>query len=205
MSVSAHLLESQAEKDWLEKSTGEFAPFFKEFLQQDTPVNKIENFIELFNSTPTMFTHLTKANKEVLLQLKKGRHSVIHCPISNRLLGNGLLDIEALNTQHIQWSIATDGLSSNFTLDLFEEMKHALFMHHHIDLKELADILLINATKTAADNLNLNKGEIAVGKDADFIVLQNQDAKDEELALNILLHQREISHVIINSKLIKGK
>ena len=196
--TSAHYMESPAEKEWLESNSGDFVPFFKEFLKQDYAVNTSEEFLELFKEKPTLMTHVVQANDDELKQLSKDGHTVIHCPISNRLLGNGAIDLEQLDANGVPWVMGTDGLSSNYALDLFEEMKIALFMHADADLLPLAKELLASATSKSAAALGLNTGEIAVGREADLLVIDLEATPNEQLALHLLLHGYNIAHIYIN-------
>lgn len=199
-SVSAHYMESPAERAWLDQNSGDFKPFFKEFLSQEYALSTSEAFLELFNEVPTLFTHVVHANTKELKALKTAGHTVVHCPISNRLLGNGALDLDALEAQKLRWLCATDGLSSNYDLNLFEEMKIALFMHKESDLLSLAKNLLNSVTIEAAKALNLNTGEIDEGKNADLLVLSLEEEPNEQLALHLILHQYPISAIYINGK-----
>ncbi|HFU74287.1 MAG TPA: metal-dependent hydrolase [Helicobacteraceae bacterium] len=198
--LSAHYLESNAEREWLDNSEGEFKPFFKNLIGQDKAVNSAGEFLNLFDNHPTLMTHVIKANDNELQQLADKGHTVIHCPISNRLLGNGAINLDALDNHNINWLCATDGLSSNYKLDLFEEMKIALFMHSETPLLPLAQSLIESVTSRAAKALNLNKGSIEVGKDADMLVLTLDEEPNEQLALHLLLHNYPIDSLFINGK-----
>ena len=148
-------------------------------------------------------THVVQANDEELRQLSADGHIVIHCPISNRLLGNGTIDLDKLEEHGVPWVIGTDGLSSNYGLDLIEEMKIALFMHSGANLLTLAKKLLTNATRESAKALQLNTGEIAVGKEADLLVIDLESTPNEQLPLHLLLHGYNIEHVYINGHSVK--
>jgi cytosine/adenosine deaminase-related metal-dependent hydrolase len=196
--LSAHFLESPAEREWCESNSGEFAPFFKEFLKQEYSVNSSDEFLSLFEGHPALMTHVLQASEHQLQKLHDDGHHVIHCPISNRLLGNGAIDIDALERVGVDWLCATDGLSSNYTLDLFEEMKIALFMHHGQDLLRFAQKLLESVTCKVAKALGLNTGSIEVGKNADMILLNLDETPNEQLVLHLLLHHYKIQSVYIN-------
>ncbi|MEA3522178.1 MAG: metal-dependent hydrolase [Campylobacterota bacterium] len=196
--LSAHYMESRAEQEWCEHNSGDFAPFFKEFLKQEYAVNSSDEFLSLFEGFPTLMTHVVHANEKQLEKLHLDNHTVIHCPISNRLLGNGAIDLDALDDANIEWLCATDGLSSNYTLNLFEEMKIALFMHHGQDLLPFAHKLLESVTCKAAQALGLNTGAIQEGKNADMLVLNLDETPNEQLALHLILHQYPIQSVYIN-------
>lgn len=204
LKLTAHFMESNAERAWLDKNEGEFKDFFENLLKQKSSVSSSSEFLEHFNTHKTLLTHVVKANEEELQTLSSNRHTVIHCPISNRLLGNGALDLQKLQEHNIRWICATDGLSSNYKLDLFEEMKCALFMHDNIPLLELAKNLIKSVTKDAADALGINSGEITEGKNADMIVLDLESEPNAELAIHLILHRYNISKVYVNGKLKKG-
>jgi len=201
--LTAHFMESQAERDWLDKSDGDFKKFFNELLKQEKNVSDSSEFLEHFNEVPTLLTHAVQANNSELETISTCRHTVIHCPISNRLLGNPTLDIKALNDKKIRWIVATDGLSSNYKLDLFEEMKMSLFMHPSAPLLGFAHSLLDGVTKHAAEALSLNTGEIKEGKNADMLVLDLDAVPTKELAIHLILHRYNISKIYINGKLEK--
>ncbi|MFC2073613.1 metal-dependent hydrolase [Campylobacterota bacterium] len=196
--LSAHYMESPEERDWLDDNSGDFKPFFNDFLKQDYAVNTSKGFLELFKETPTLFTHVIHANEAEYKELKRSGHTIIHCPISNRLLGNGALNLDEIETHDIKWICATDGLSSNYDLNLFEEMKIALFMHKEGDLLGLAKKLLNSVTMDAAKALNLNTGEVAEGKNADLLVINLDEEPNDQLPIHLILQQFPISYRYIN-------
>lgn len=203
LKLTAHFMESDAERRWLDNSEGDFKEFFEKFLKQTNAVSDSNEFLSHFNGVQTLFAHVVKANTDELQTLSQNNHTVIHCPISNRLLGNGILNIKELNDNNIKWVVATDGLSSNYQLDLFEEMKISLFTHANAPLLDFAQALLQGVTINAAQALGLNCGEISEGKNADMIVLDLDHEPTEELAVHLILHRYNISKIYINGKLVK--
>jgi len=202
--LSAHFMESQAERDWLDKSDGDFKGFFNDLLKQKENVSDSHEFLANFYEVPTLLTHAVHANDKELNAIANAKHTIIHCPISNRLLGNPTLNIKELNDKNIKWIVATDGLSSNYKLDLFEEMKVSLFMHSDAPLLKFSQALIDGVTINAAEALGLNAGEIKEGKNADMIVLDLDKEPTQELAIHLILHRYNISKVYINGKLEKG-
>ncbi len=198
LKLTAHFMESKAEREWLDSSQGDFKSFFKELLKQEHCVCDAQEFLSFFDDVPTLLTHAVETNEAERETIAKHKHTVIHCPISNRLLGNPTLNIKELNDKSIPWILATDGLSSNYALDLFEEMKLSLFMHPSAPLLGFAKSLIHSVTKGAADALGLNTGEIKEGKNADFIILDLEKEPNDELAIHLILHRYNISHVYIN-------
>jgi cytosine/adenosine deaminase-related metal-dependent hydrolase len=203
LKLTAHFMESEAEREWLDKSDGDFKDFFEKLLKQNSSVSDSSEFLEHFNGHKTLLTHVVKANESELKTISLNGHTVIHCPISNRLLGNGAIDLTKLDEQNINWICATDGLSSNYKLDLFEEMKAALFIHSNMPLLTLAKKLISSVTNDAANALGLNTGEISEGKNADMLILDLDKEPNDELAIHLILHRYNISKVYINGKLEK--
>ena len=204
LKLTAHFMESEAERNWLDNSDGDFKDFFQTLLKQNANISDSHEFLEHFNGHEALLTHVVKANESELNTISKEKHTVIHCPISNRLLGNPTLNIKELNDKKIKWIVATDGLSSNYKLDLFEEMKMSLFMHSSAPLLQFAEELIKGVTIHAAEALGLNTGEISVGKNADMIVLDLDAPPTKELAIHLILHRYNISKVYINGKLEKS-
>lgn len=199
MPLSAHFLESQAEREWLEASSGTLREFFLKYFNTSKTVTNIEEFMHAFDTYPTHFTHCVQATQEELSYLARKGHSVAHCPRSNRYLGCGRLVIEELP---LPFAVATDGLSSNDSLNILDELKAAIMLHNDIPIQELSEKLLRAVTGDAAEILGLNCGKIEVDKLADFAVLTlpEEPKRTEELALWTILHTKEASEVYIEGE-----
>lgn len=199
MPLSAHFLESQAEREWLESSSGSLKAFFLKYFNASKTVTNIEEFMHAFDTYPTHFTHCVQATKEELDYLKQKGHSIAHCPRSNRYLGCGRLAIEDLQ---LPFSVATDGLSSNDSLSMLDELRAAIMLHSDIPIQELSEKLLRAVTEDAADILGLNCGKIEKDRLADFAVvtLSETPKRTQELALWSILHTKEVSEVYIEGE-----
>lgn len=197
MPVSAHFQESKAENDWLNYSTGEFESFFKDILDQHKSLTQPSDFLEQFKNIKHLsFTHCVEANEKELQQIKKLGASITHCPNSNRLLNNSILNMSYL--EDIPLAMGTDGLSSNNTLNMFEEIRNAFFMHTNLDSDHLAKKLLLASTKGGAKALGLNKGTLSVNYDSDIISFKLPDiCNKEDLATSIILHTSKTTHTYI--------
>jgi len=197
--LSAHFLESQAEREWLEHGEGELKSFFKKYFSTETPVTNIQEFMYAFDTYPTHFTHCVQANQVELDYLAQKGHSIAHCPRSNRYLGCGRLPIENLK---LPFTVATDGLSSNDSLNIFDELRAALLLHNDIPIQELAINLLKTVTSDAADVLGLNCGKIEAERAADFAIVTLREApkRHEEIALWSILHTKEVSALYIEGE-----
>jgi len=136
-----------------------------------------------------------------LQKAKLQKHFITHCPVSNRLLGSQKLEISDIQNL----CLATDGLSSNFSLSLFDEMRAALMIHDDCNLHILAKKLLQAVTINPAKALNLPIGDIKEGNFSDFIVLECYTNNTQELALHTILHTKEVDEVFIGGKSIITK
>jgi cytosine/adenosine deaminase-related metal-dependent hydrolase len=202
MPLSAHFLESQAEREWLEHGKGELKVFFEKYFNTSTPVTTIEEFMVAFDTYPTHFTHAVQTTKEEREYLAGKGHSIAHCPRSNRYLGCGRLPIEDLKRLNMPYSVATDGLSSNDSLNIFDELRAAVMLHHQAPIQELSGKLIQTVTSDAADIPGLDCGRIEVGKLADLAVVTLREApkREEEIALWTVLHTKKVSQVYINGE-----
>lgn len=202
--VSAHFLESIEEKEWLESSSGGMLEFFKNFLKQTQSVTKSKEFLYQFKGLDNLsFTHCCEANDEELAIIQELGASIIHCPVSNRLLTNST--IEYKNLKNKSFAIGTDGLSSNYSLSLWDEMRNALFIHKNENLKTLSESLIKASTKGGAKALGFkSKGVIKKGFDSDLIAITLPDIcdKKEDLFYNAILHTKQAQSVYIKGEQI---
>jgi len=200
--IQAHFMESKAERRWLDKGEGEFKIFFEKHFKNAKPLIKPIEFLEKFKNTNTTFIHCVYANEKELETISKIDAKIAHCPISNRLLNVGKLDLEKVKNFKIPYSVATDGMSSNYSLNLFKEIRASLLIHTDLHPKYLAKDLLKAVTINAAKQLNLNNGSLEKGKDADLITFNLPDTVNdlEYLPLHILLHINEVKKLYINGK-----
>lgn len=199
LAVSAHFLESPEESQWLHKDEGGFLDFFKNFLQQEKAVTKPFEFLNAFKNIKNLsFTHCVEASKEDLEQIKALDGVINHCITSNRLLNNTKLDLDKID---VPYSIGTDGLSSNNSLSMFDELRNVLMMHETKEINSFAKELVLAATFNGAKALGLNKGVLQKDKDADMIFIKLPDKVEEEnLCTHVLLHTKRAHRVIIGGE-----
>lgn len=191
--LSTHFMESEAERRWIDEGMGDFAAFFSAFNPHARPLTTGIEYLRLFEGIPTLFTHGVHANEAERSLIASLGGSITHCPRSNRLLGVGALDLDALKKQAINLTLATDGLSSNTSLNLWDEMRSALMMHAFAPLSELSQTLLQSVTCNAAKALNLPCGSLEKGKEADIIVvtLPQTPQHEDELSSQLILHTHQ--------------
>uniref|UniRef100_UPI004048ADC7 aminofutalosine deaminase family hydrolase n=1 Tax=Aliarcobacter sp. TaxID=2321116 RepID=UPI004048ADC7 len=203
LAVSSHFLESREEFDWLHRDEGLFVEFFKNFLGQTQAVSKPMEFLNLFSNVKNLsFTHCVEASDADLEKIKSLGASINHCVTSNRLLNNTKLDLSKL--EDIPFTIGTDGLSSNNSLSMFDELRNALMAHFDKNVIDFSKQLLKAATINGSRALGLNKGAIIKDLDADMITFNLPDEIEdkEDLAMHIILHTKFVDKVIIGGKYV---
>ena len=199
--VSSHFLESKAEIDWLTKSKGDFVDFFKNFLNQSKSLITPIEFINQFRDVKALFVHNLEADEAIFNEMKNFDIDLITCPRSNRFLNNRVLDLDKVKDFNL--SIATDGLSSNSSLNMFDELRASLLSYPTRELNSFAKELLLQSTKNPAKSLGFNNGEIRESKSSDFIAISLPDKTDiESLPLNIILHTKEVTQNYIDGERI---
>ncbi|MDU9786499.1 aminofutalosine deaminase [Helicobacter pylori] len=203
--LSTHFLESFEELEWVENSKGWFENFYQHFLKEShfkSFYKGANDYIDMFKDTHTLFVHNQFASLEALKRIKSQVKNafLITCPFSNRLLSGKALDLERTKEAGLSVSVATDGLSSNVSLSLLDELR-AFLLAHNMPLLELAKIALLGATRHGAKALALNNGEIEVSKRADLSVFGfNEKFTKEQAVLQFLLHAKEVERLFLGGK-----
>jgi 5-methylthioadenosine/S-adenosylhomocysteine deaminase len=120
--------------------------------------------------------HLSEAEIETLADRGTG---VAHCPAANAKLGAGMAPVDALVEAGVPVCLGTDGVASNNSLDMLEEMKLAALVAKARDRDATAldaGTVIEMATANGADALGIDGGRIAAGEPADMIVLDAGEA-----------------------------
>lgn len=193
--MSTHLFESDHEQRWINSANGEFKKFLSKFNKDPKPMYTLESFLSNFKNIRTLFTHCVYVND--FSKFDSNLHSITHCALSNRLLSKKTLNLRKLLASKLNFSIATDGLSSNISLNFFDELKANLLIHRDIDLNKLSKILWLGGTLYAAKSINFNLGEIKEGKIADIALYRSVDCDKDQLALQLLLQTKEAKKLFI--------
>ena len=205
---STHFLESLDEVAWLDRGEGGFKKFFGDFFGDQSylqkPLHTKEEFLDYFGQlSRVLLAHGTYMPKETFAHLCRHRHdpfAVVHCPMSNRLLTNGKLSFDYL--RELQGAMGTDGLSSNYSLSLFDELRNALSTHNDVPLQTLTKELILSATHRGAKALDLNTGQISIGKKADIIALSlSPNTPKERVAQELILHTKAVNMTIIDGEI----
>lgn len=197
--VCTHFLESNHENNWLRFQKGKFKKSLAKFTKNPKPFYTPTSFLKLFEGQRTLFTHC--AYLKEFENLDKNLHSITHCAMSNRLLSKKTFNLKQNLKKGINIHLGSDGLSSNVSLSMLDEMRANLLIHSDFELENFAKILLLMATNKAAKALDLNLGEIKKGKIADFSIFKLPNSANlEQLPLQFILQSKEVSKIFIEGK-----
>ena len=147
---------------------------------------EVEDCIKAHGTTPVRYldkigflgqdviaAHCVHVDAEEWKILAKRGVTVAHCPCSNMKLGSGRFPYELALDSGCRITLGTDGTSSNHNLDMREEMKFAALL---AKLNGDASLLPAGevfrwATRNGAAFFGIDAGEIAVGKQADAVLI----------------------------------
>ena len=147
---------------------------------------EVEDCIRAHGTTPVRYldklgflgqdviaAHCVHVDAEEWKILAKRGVTVSHCPCSNLKLGSGRFPYELAIASGCRITLGTDGASSSNCLDLREAMKFAA-----LAAKMEGDTTLLPAeevfrwaTKNGAEFFGIDAGEIAIGKQADAVLV----------------------------------
>lgn len=203
--VSTHFMESKEELVWIDYHKGYFKQFFTHTLgiKDAKPHYTKREFLELFRENATLFTHCLYLSNDDFEILQSLNADIVCSPRSNRLLNNRYFDFFKAKDFGFKLILSTDGKSSNNSLSLLDEARCALFAYHKFDVNNLAKDILYGITANVAKRFGFNNGILEKGKASDFAIFKIKDiAKSSQIALNFILHAKEVEDLYINGKRI---
>ncbi len=148
--ISIHLLETEEERQIIEKGTGDFATFVKRalFPPKKDVVELLINNLPYYEGTKYLFVHLTIAKEEELQRLisnYKDAYFVL-CPRSNYYITRRIPDMNLFRKFKDKILLGTDSLASNYDLNVFNELRF-LARNYDISIEEGLDYLVGNPRK----------------------------------------------------------
>ncbi len=175
-----HIAESPAEVELIEKGTGPFAEMYqRRRITWDapglSPVQYLDSVGALIPGTLAVHAVHTSPEDAALLFLRDV--AVAHCPKSNGKLGAGIAPVRTLLDAGVRVGLGTDSMVSNNSVDLFEEMRFAVYNARaatHNPTALTAKEALHMATLGGAQALGRESeiGSLRAGKRADLCVVR---------------------------------
>jgi 5-methylthioadenosine/S-adenosylhomocysteine deaminase len=181
--VTAHIGESDEEGMFVRRGAGLFAERWRE---RGIPVeppgcSPLKYLSEVGLLRPeTLLIHAIDLEDADLELLRKNRPALVHCPKSNAKLAHGIARIPEIRETGIPLGLGTDSVASNNVVDMFEEMRAAVFQQRsrtrQFDALDAHTVFRM-ATLGGAECLGLDNqlGTLDIGKRADFVVVDLND------------------------------
>lgn len=140
--------------------------------------------------------HAVWLDEEEIELLAHSGATVVHCPVSNAVLGSGIAPVRKLLDKRIPVRLGTDGPASNDTQDCFENMKMAVCLARANTL-DANNISCRQAIKMATAN-----HELSPGKNADLIFvdlenLHSAPVQDLDSALALCAKGDDVDSVMV--------
>jgi len=160
LGMHVHVSETQSEHDECVARWGK------------TPIQKLDEFGVW--DVRSIAAHCVWTTPEDWALMAERGISAIHNPVSNLKLGSGVAPIPSMIQAGVNVALGTDGVSSNNSHDLFEEIKLTAILHNGVSCNPLAIpayTSLRMATANGAAALGRKSGQIAAGFDADLILV----------------------------------
>lgn len=186
LKVATHLAESKAESVYIRSGTGLLALDLREKVGWDhverqpfgvTPVKYLQQWNVYGHDF--MAVHCVRVSDADIEILAKRDVAIAHCPKSNAKLGCGIAPLPAFLKAGIRVGFGTDSPASSNIMDMFGEMRTAIFLHRGVraDAGVLrADQCVHLATLGGARALGMDDrvGSLEPGKQADLIAVDTE-------------------------------
>lgn len=156
--------------------------------------------------------HAVWLTDEDIALLRRRGTQVVHCPVANMYLGDGIAPVVKLLKAGVTVGLGTDGAASNNNQDMIALLKHAALLQKVSALDPTAITagqVLEMATIGGAKSVGLGKeiGSLEPGKKADLIVLDfnkpnTSPAHNPVSCLVYCATQENVDTVIVDGKVV---
>jgi guanine deaminase len=174
--TQTHLNEQRSEKDFVEKRLYPSYKSYTEVYQRDGLLAR-----------PCLLAHCIHMRQDEWEIVAGSAASVVHCPVSNTLLGSGVMRLDEVRKRKIPWAICTD-VGASPTTSLLTEMCQFLKVHGGRALVTPSEALA-HTTMHAAQIAELPEmGRFTVGQPATFAIARTHRPFDngEQAILDIV-------------------
>jgi 5-methylthioadenosine/S-adenosylhomocysteine deaminase len=149
----------------------------------------------------TQIVHAVWVDDREIELLAQRQATVVHCPVSNAVLGSGIAPVGKMLASGVSMRLGTDGPASNDTQDCFENMKMALCLgragHHNADY----------ISNEQALEMALASRTLKVGAPAEMILVNLNNLRaapvhDISAALTLCSHGDDVDTVIVDGEIL---
>lgn len=149
----------------------------------------------------TQIVHAVWVDENEIVLLAQAGAPVIHCPVSNAVLGSGIAPLAELQSQGVSVRLGTDGPASNDTQDIWESLKTALSFAR---IKTL-DVTVLSPRE--ALRLAMGAEALIPGAPADLIIVNLNHPRampvhNIESALALSTHGSDVDTVLVAGQVL---
>lgn len=154
----------------------------------------------------SIFAHCIYLSDEEIDILKKNSSIISHCPCSNRFLVSGIMPLKKYHNENLKISLGTD-IAGGYNYSLLNEAREAienskyykLYIDNNAEILNVKEAFLLT-NYLAAKSLGLESqiGSLSESKNADFVVLNNENINNEnnlEEILSKIIYQSEFNKI----------
>ena len=219
---ATHLAESKDESTYIRSGSGVLAMDLREKVGWEnimrepfgvSPVKYLQQ-LDVYGSDMTA-VHCVRVSEDDIEILAAGDVAIAHCPKSNAKLGCGIAPLPRFLEAGIRVGLGTDSPASSNIMDMFGEMRTAIFLHRGVSRSAAAlgaDQCVRIATLGGARALGLDGriGTLEPGKQADMIAVDMEYSHftpihDPYSALVYGANQEDVFFAMVAGRIIYDK
>jgi cytosine/adenosine deaminase-related metal-dependent hydrolase len=199
LKIAIHASEHASEKDFISGKGGDIAENLLPALTLSryslpkklfrSPVFYLD-YLKILSPDVSLI-HANEIDGEDIDLIKKSGADIIHCPRSNAFFNSKKLPLKKILEKGISVSIGTDGLYSNESLNILDELKYAREIHPEVAAKDLIEAATAGGARALA--VNGVTGTLEPDSSADFTVFN--------LSENIVLNEENVYDSLISFRI----
>ena len=220
MKMSMHVAESMEEKNFVSKNKGIIKDIYHKKFNWDgkRDFKRYQSSIEYIDkngllSKDLLAVHCVQLTDEDMKRLSEKNTPVVLCPRSNTFISVGIAPFDKLASMGITIGFGTDSLASNYSLNMWDEMRFAYLFYRKTSRANIkAEDIIRCGTINGAKALGISNkvGTLGIGKEADLIAVRLHK-KDTDIYRDLLLNTKPddvlmtmVAGKIIHSSGIEG-
>ena len=136
------------------------------------------------------------------IDLLKARNAlVVHCPVSNAVLGSGIAPVGKIIKQGVRMRLGTDGSASNDTQDCIENTKMAICLAR-AGFRDAANLTNEQALRMAVSDRTIKIGEPADLMMINLDTLRSAPVHDLTAAVTLCAHAEDVDTVMVAGRIL---
>jgi len=211
--LGIHLAESSEEIEFVNRKANsienEIFPLIdKESFKRkkaNTPFGYLKN-LGFFDHSKVTTIHMVQVEPDEVKEIQNLDIGIVLCPRSNLFLQVGIPPLKEYSELK-RVGVGTDGLSSNYNLDFFEELRVLHLLWSQALGKEASYETIYSATLGGARALFLEDkiGSIEIGKEADLIFLNSKNESNNPYLSVVSSTNENLKFVMVRGKILYSR